>query len=290
MVFIATVALVVLFVILAWVVSRRSDRRLARFKELKGYAVHGRDGQIGNVDDVYFGDDDWKIQYLVVDTSIWIFGKKVLISPHAVRRVDIQQEKVFLNLTKSQVESSPELRHELPLLREDEAVYNEYYQWPFYWSVGTMSFTVSAELYGPRGAGPVEEPPIPAEMQGPIAEPSLRSMAHLMGYSFRSRGGDVGRVDDALIDGRNWRVLYLVVDTNALLPGGKALVAPEWLEKVEWPETTVRADLEREAIESAPTFDLNRRLTRRYESRLFRHYGRNGGSSSAPPAARRQQR
>jgi sporulation protein YlmC with PRC-barrel domain len=280
MVFIATIALIVLILALAFVISRRSDRRLVRFKEMTGYAIHGKDGQIGNVHDVYFSDDSWTVRYLVVDTSIWIFGKKVLVSPHAVRRVDLQQQKVFLDLTKSQVENGPELLPDLPLEREQEATYNEYYRWPLYWHIGTLSYHVTTEFKGPAGAGPItERPPIPEEAQGPMPEPRLRSLNSVTQYEFTARGGDIGKANDALIDPRNWTIRYLVVDTNAFLPGGKVLVAPDWIEGIRWQDEKVAADLERQAVETAPEFDLNRRLTRTYERRLMRHYGKNGSVS-----------
>lgn len=276
MVFIAAIALIVLFVVLAWVISRRADRRLIRFDEMTGYAVHAKDGQIGNVHDVYYTDDTWDVRYLVVDTSVWIFGKKVLVAPYAVRRVDNQQQKLFLDLTKEQVEGSPELVPELPLSREHEAEYNQFYRWPFYWSVGTMNFHVAPKIEDASGATvPLEESPPTPRVHDPV-EPSLRSLKDLTGYQLRAHGGDVGKVDDVLVDGTAWKIAYFVVDTNAFLPGGKTLVSPDWIERIDWDGESVQADIQRDAVETAPEFDPNSRLTKTYEGKLIRHHGKNG--------------
>jgi len=46
--------------------------------------------------------------YIVVDTGFWIFGKKRVIPASSIRRVDLADEKVHLNLTKDQVKDAPD--------------------------------------------------------------------------------------------------------------------------------------------------------------------------------------
>ena len=46
--------------------------------------------------------------YIVVDTGPWIFGTKVLIPASALTRVDIDNRKAYLRLTKDQIKDSPE--------------------------------------------------------------------------------------------------------------------------------------------------------------------------------------
>ncbi|MEO6538431.1 MAG: PRC-barrel domain-containing protein, partial [Ferruginibacter sp.] len=57
-------------------------------KSLTGYTIGATDGEIGNVDEFYFDDKDWIIRYLVVKTGSWLFGRKVLIAPQAVQKID----------------------------------------------------------------------------------------------------------------------------------------------------------------------------------------------------------
>jgi sporulation protein YlmC with PRC-barrel domain len=44
-------------------------------------------GEIGHVEDFIIDDKTWAIRYLIVNTSIWSSGKKVLASPRWIERV-----------------------------------------------------------------------------------------------------------------------------------------------------------------------------------------------------------
>jgi len=48
---------------------------------LYGDKLAASDGEIGQVKDFYFDDQNWVMRYLVVDTGSWLSGRKVLISP-----------------------------------------------------------------------------------------------------------------------------------------------------------------------------------------------------------------
>ena len=61
---------------------------LRNVNDLRGYAIRATDGVIGEVDDLYFDDEDWAIRYLVVDTGTWLRDRKVLISPIAIGHPD----------------------------------------------------------------------------------------------------------------------------------------------------------------------------------------------------------
>lgn len=55
-------------------------------REVRGYQIQGRDEAIGHVNDFIVDDETWEIRYLVIDTSNWWFGKKVLVAPHWASR------------------------------------------------------------------------------------------------------------------------------------------------------------------------------------------------------------
>ncbi len=60
---------------------------LIKAKTLTGYTLKSLDGEIGTVKEFYFDDQHWTVRYLVADTGIWLPGRQVLISPHALARV-----------------------------------------------------------------------------------------------------------------------------------------------------------------------------------------------------------
>ena len=59
----------------------RGVTMLHRLSRINGFHVHGTDGPIGHVDDFIVDEATWQIRYLVVDTSNWMGGKWVAISP-----------------------------------------------------------------------------------------------------------------------------------------------------------------------------------------------------------------
>ena len=80
-------------------------------KHLKGFAIRATDGELGTVEQLYFDDEIWAIRYLVVDTGGWLGGRRVLISPMSVTRIDWDNARLDVALTKAQVEHSPGHRH-----------------------------------------------------------------------------------------------------------------------------------------------------------------------------------
>ena len=85
---------------------RESVNRGAGSRSLVGYHVHATDGDIGKIDEA---SDDVGSSRLVVDTGPWIFGRKVILPAGTVQRVDDEDEKVYVDLTKDQIKNSPEL-------------------------------------------------------------------------------------------------------------------------------------------------------------------------------------
>jgi hypothetical protein len=73
--------------------------------DLSGYHVEALDGEIGAID-----DDTYEIgtNALVVDTGPWIFGKKVMLPVGVINRIDEGDRRLFVNLTKEQIQNAPE--------------------------------------------------------------------------------------------------------------------------------------------------------------------------------------
>ncbi|MGW5848767.1 PRC-barrel domain-containing protein [Streptomyces sp. NPDC055254] len=73
--------------------------------DLVGFDVEATDGKIGSVDEE---TTEVGSARLVVDTGFWIFGKHVLLPAGTIRRIDPQERKVYVALTKDQIKDSPE--------------------------------------------------------------------------------------------------------------------------------------------------------------------------------------
>ena len=113
------------------------DFHLRRTKEVIGYNIQASDGEIGHLEDFIVNDDtmgnEWHIRYLVVDTGTWLPGRKVLIDPAWVIKVNWPDNHVYLNLSRIEVEKSPEYDPTDPINREFETRLYDYYGRPKYW-------------------------------------------------------------------------------------------------------------------------------------------------------------
>ena len=82
---------------------------LHKLSRVSGLHLHATDGEIGHVADFLLDEAGWAIRYMVVDTSNWIGGKRVLVSPSVVAAVDWAARTVHVSLTRDQIKRSPTL-------------------------------------------------------------------------------------------------------------------------------------------------------------------------------------
>lgn len=109
------------------------DSHLRSSKEVTGYHIQATDDSIGHVDDFLFEEDSWAIRYLVVDTRNWLPGKRVLVSPHWIRHVSWSERAVAVEMSREQIENSPEFDPSAPPSRNYEAELHRHYARHGYW-------------------------------------------------------------------------------------------------------------------------------------------------------------
>ncbi|MDD2321401.1 MAG: PRC-barrel domain-containing protein [Geobacteraceae bacterium] len=104
----------------------------------------------------------------------------------------------------------------------------------------------------------------------------MRSTRVVSGYHIQAEDGEIGHVEDFIIDDETWAIRYLIVDTQNWWPGKKVLVSPQWIERVSWTESKVFVNLTLEDIKQSPEYTEESLLSRDYEAGLHRHYNRKG--------------
>ena len=82
---------------------------LHRLSRIRGFHVRASDGAMGHVDDFIVDETSWQIRYLVVDTSNWMGGKWVAISPDSVTKVEWAEQRIYVALTQDEIRNSPTL-------------------------------------------------------------------------------------------------------------------------------------------------------------------------------------
>jgi sporulation protein YlmC with PRC-barrel domain len=206
--------------------------------KLQGDPIVANDGPIGEIKDLYFDDVRWGVRYLVVDTGRWLPGREVLLSPASIDTKASSEEQIKVALTREQVEHAPGVEADKPVSRQYEEAHARYYGFPQYWAAAGMAAAAA-----------------PGDLQAAerkAAQSHLRSSAEIMGYEIEAADGSAGRIDDFMIDDRNWQVDALVVDTTPWLPGGKVLVSPRTIEEIDWHSKKIRVRTTRAAIEHGP--------------------------------------
>jgi hypothetical protein len=94
------------------------DTARSQTTDLVGFQVVATDGAIGNID---AATHDVGGSYIVVDTGVWIFGKKRMLPAGVIDRIDYNDRKVYVNLIKDEIRQAPSYDAE----REREEAYRQ---------------------------------------------------------------------------------------------------------------------------------------------------------------------
>lgn len=76
-------------------------------KEVAGYSAQASDGKIGRVASFLVDDQNWAIQYLIVDTTEWQRGGEVIIPVGALESIRWSSSDVFFRATREKIKNAP---------------------------------------------------------------------------------------------------------------------------------------------------------------------------------------
>jgi hypothetical protein len=242
---------------------------------INGYSIAASDGRLGAVSDFLFDDDTWKARWLVVDTGKWLSGRKVLLPPAILGRIDPERREFSVNVTMQQVKDSPGIDTDRPVSRQMETNIYDYYGWSPYWGNGL--FTNSDGYVGDSVAGdPFSQSQRPPPLEDPQRDnddPHLRSAEEVNGYHIHASDGEIGHVTDFLLEDADWSVRYLIVDTKNWWPGKKVLISPRSVCEIDWGEKLVTLDVDRHKVKDSPAYDASTIVDRAYDEHFHGHYG-----------------
>jgi hypothetical protein len=196
---------------------------------------------------------------LVVNTGAWLFRREVLVSPISIEKVGEANNQVLVNLTRDQVKDSPDIDTQKPVSRQHETAFMDYYGYPYYWGGpylwGDAAFP--AKLAMPPA---VESQIAAATARRRECEESydehLRSVNEVRGYHIVAADGEIGHVNDFVIDDRDWAIRFIVIKTGGWLSGRKTLVSPQSIERISWTESKMFVSLTRDQIASRPECNM----------------------------------
>jgi hypothetical protein len=256
---------------------------LRSMKDMEHYTIGATDGIIGRVKDFYFDDEAWVIRYLVVDAGEGLAQRKVLISPISIGQPNWSERILPVSLTRTQVAHSPDIDTDKPVSRQQEMGYLGYFGYGAYWGGGGLW---GAGLYPDVLQAGLQKRGTRTDKStgqaGPFVgqhqhdDPHLRGGNAVMRYYVHASDGDIGHVEGFLVEEKSWAIRYLIVNTSNWWLGHEVLIAPQWIDDVDWMGSTVSVGLTREAIKHSPPYDSATLLERAQEAAIHSHYGRTG--------------
>jgi hypothetical protein len=258
--------------------ERRRRNMIRNLRDLIGFRVAATDIDVGTVRDFYFDDQAWKLRYFVADLDEAFGNRSVLLAPLTLSQPDMELHIIPAQVSSDKLMNSPDIDMNKPVSRQEEEQIYQYYDWPVYWNpvggfglgVGDLSSIPMMEMEADLREQS-EETEV-AQERG--EDPRLRSIDEVTGYHIMARDNSIGEVQDFLIEDNTWRIVYLLVDINGILPGGKVILSPEWVERVSWSQSLIYVDLSADTIKSAPAYNPDQIPDRDYESRLYDYYHR----------------
>ena len=249
---------------------------LTNASTIHGTAIVAKDGELGTVTDFLFDDASWLVRWLVVDTGKWLSSRKVLLPASVLGHLDPKAHEFSVRLTMQQVKDSPSIATDRPVSRQMETNVYDYYGWSPYWGTG---FFMGGYGFVPDSATALPPQEVMkqdadlAEIQRAKDDPHLRSIEAVTGYHIHASDGEIGHVEDFLVEDADWSIHYLVVDTKNWLPGKKVLISPLLAREINWAENLVNLSVDRQRVENSPAYEATTTVDRAYEKELHRHYG-----------------
>jgi hypothetical protein len=174
---------------------------------IEGFGVEGSDGPIGAAVDLLFEDVAWTSRWLAVDAGAWLGGRRVLLPRVALDRPDKPTRRFPVHLTRRKIGDSPYLDAGMLVSKETEAEFCAYYACEAYWEDGRV--------------------------EAASGSTRLRSMAATRGYQIHASDGEVGRVEDFLVDDTIWSVRFIAVNMR-WWPEQRTLLSPRSALAIDW--------------------------------------------------------
>lgn len=221
-----------------------------------GYTVQATNGKAGHINDVYFDERNWLVTYLVVDAGNLLPGRKVLISPNHVAGIDDDVQSLSIALDLDAIEHSPDINSNPPADYLEKELHDS--------QVDSLPVSrLGGGLFQEQTIGMDPDSMIEmmrAEERQHEAElieqrPShLRSAKDIIGSYLPATDGDLGHIEDLVVDEKLWAIHQIIVDTRNWLPGKKVQLEVRWIESIDWADNKVYVSMSKATIKNKPEY------------------------------------
>ncbi len=236
---------------------------LASLTELKSYYVEGTDGEIGRIADLGFREDEWTVRYVVVDMED--LERQALLLSAYLGNLNREKHTLSADVRRDQVANTPAFDRAEPLTRRGEQELHNLYGWPVYWWEQEHEITPIGGLWDE----PVEEsenPDAPEE-----AGPELLFAGDLIKvYSIQPEGGEIGTLQDVIVEDEGWTIPYLVVNVEP--SGRRVLLASDYVQMIDVGARSIQVSVPRDIILNSPVIASEEPVTPQLQQSLREYY------------------
>jgi hypothetical protein len=153
-------------------------------------------------------------------------------------------------MTKEQIRHSPGILQDPPVSTQMDGQFNGYNGWdgPAGYQ-GDMNYAIMLPPLFREGGSSDASRFFPGTAR---ADPNLRSTNALAGYHIRAVDGDVGHIEEFLIDDEDWSVAYVIIDTKNWLPGSRVMLEPRTIVKIDWLSRQISLNVTCDQVKTSP--------------------------------------
>lgn len=237
--------------------------------EISTYAIKTIDEAEGNVKDILFDEVEWIVRYVETDFGIELSGTRKLIPRVFFKNPNWDEQHFPVKLTKFDLKDCPDIALHLPISRIYEQKVYEHFKEDEYWLQSYITpFGIPAITHPIPSMG-VSERMIDERK----LKTHLRSFQEIKGYEVHALDGNIGQINNIIIDDKDWSIRYAVIDTSSWLPWSKnVLIGVNWMDEISYTSKQIKINLDVETIKSAPEFDHSEPIDEKYEKMLNEHF------------------
>lgn len=235
---------------------------LASLTELKSYRVEGIDGDIGRIEDIVFPHNEWTLRYVVV--TMEEMARQALLLSASFGGLNRQSHVLSANVRREQVTDTEPLDRSRPLDQRDEQRLHDMYGWPVYWWQEEHERKPMGGVWDESRA---ELNPDEPEYHG---AQMLFASDLISVYNLEGEGGEVGVVQDFVVDDETWTIPCMVAD--AATGGGRVLVATDYVQTIDLGAKNIYATLSADVIRGGPAIESEQPVTPELQRTLREYY------------------
>jgi sporulation protein YlmC with PRC-barrel domain len=242
-------------------------------KEILGYSIETYDQVTGKIKDFLFDDEYWVIRYVDADLGSNLPDRRVLIPQTFLKETNWETQNFKVTLSEEGLITCPALDKIQPVSRMYEEQLNKHYRIANYWARNYSSPNNDVDKMTHFNFPDQKFNAAPKLIREKDMNTNLRSFSEILGYDVLTADGELGCVDDLLIESDEWGIISIIVDSSKWQTWNKkVIIASTWIEEVSYKDKQIKILLSSKDAENAPEYSpldpINEVIVKRYYNYL----------------------